>query len=65
MYALIFFTFISLVGQLSKGCTSITLKGLSVGYAKITATHRYGDVVIQDSIHIAVYKPVKVFIMPS
>ena len=43
-----------------KGCTTISLQGLSVGYAKITATHRYGNVIIQDTLHVAVYQPIKV-----
>ena len=31
-----------------------------MGYAKITATHRYDNVIIQDTLHVAVYQPVKV-----
>eukprot|EP00111_Clytia_hemisphaerica_P008784 TCONS_00025681-protein len=43
-----------------KGCTTVSLKGLSVGYAKITASHSYDNVIIQDTLHVAVYQPVKI-----
>ena len=58
------FCFLSMFYQASLptkgGCSTITLRGLSVGFAKVTATHSYSNIEIQDSIYIQVYNPVKV-----